>query len=255
MTHHSSRIFSYNSHQSDDTFPFNYNTHKKYHRDCREHMNYIHTHDETYHVTSDSSSKHYRVSHKKSSNKSDKSDKSNLYPKHKKSYDHNHSKHKNLDTKSNLSPIVDNPVLYYKFNPVSMILSTLDNYLINKNNNYEIRFSTGMLEGTGISINESGNILLFQEEGSYRFEISAEAVLFSDVNATLVYHSDDFSSDIIPFATSSIPKDVNNKLQLRGLPTILPLGKNQTITVKIVPDPDESIVLMSGAKLLIHKVA
>lgn len=141
-----------------------------------------------------------------------------------------------------------------KFTPVSIILSTQENILLNTENNYEIRFSTGMLEGSGLSINETGNIITFIQEGSYRFEISGEAVLFSDVEVNLVYHSDKFTSDILPFSIAKIPKD-DGKLQLRGIPTILPLQKGQTIVAKLIPTPDESIILMGGTRLLIHKVA
>lgn len=140
------------------------------------------------------------------------------------------------------------------FHAVSIILSTHDNLVLNKENGYEIKFSTGMLEGTGISINETGNTITFNEDGSYRFEICGDAALFSDVNVNLVYDSDKFPPDIKEFSFVKIPKD-EGKLQLRGIPTILPLQKNQTIIPKLVPTPDESIVLIGGTRLLVHRVA
>lgn len=140
------------------------------------------------------------------------------------------------------------------FHPVSIILSTQDNIVLNKENGYEIRFSTGMLEGKGISINETGNAITFQDDGSYRFEICGEAALFSDVDVSLTYDSDKFLPDIQQFSTVKIPKD-EGKLQLRGIPTILPLQKNQIIIPKLIPTPDESIVLIGGTRLLIHRVA
>lgn len=140
------------------------------------------------------------------------------------------------------------------FRPVSIILSTQDNLLLNKENGYEIRFSTGMLEGKGISINETGNAITFQDDGSYRFEICGEAALFSDVDVSLTYDSDKFLPDIQQFSTVKIPKD-EGKLQLRGIPTILPLQKNQIIVPKLIPIPDESILLIGGTRLLIHRVA
>jgi hypothetical protein len=140
------------------------------------------------------------------------------------------------------------------FSPVSIILSTQENLLLNNENNYEISFNTGMLEGNGISINETGNVITFKDDGSYRFEISGEAILFSDVDVSLTYYSDKFATDVQPFSISKIPKN-ESKLQLRGIPTILPLQKNQTIVTKLIPTPDESIVLMGGTRLLIHKVA
>lgn len=140
------------------------------------------------------------------------------------------------------------------YHPVSLILSTQDNLVLNKENGYEIRFSTGMLEGSGISINETGNIITFEEEGSYRFEICGDASLFSDVDVDLLFDSDKFSLDIKPFSSIKIPKD-EGKLQLRGIPTILPLQKGQTIVPRLFPTPDESIVLFGGTRLLIHRVA
>lgn len=139
-------------------------------------------------------------------------------------------------------------------NLVSIILSTQTNLLLNKENTYDIRFSTGILEGTGITISENGNAITFENEGSYRFEICGEAALFSDVDVKLIYSSAEFTEDVKPFSEISIPKE-EGKLVLRGIPTILPLQKCQTIIPKLVPTPDESIVLLSGTRLLIHKVA
>lgn len=140
------------------------------------------------------------------------------------------------------------------FNAVSIILSTQNNLLLNKENKYEVRFNTGVLEGSGISINETGNIITFAEEGSYRFEICGEAALFSDVDTMLVYESDQFPPEITSFSKTKIPK-VETTLQLRGIPTILPIQKGQTIITKLVPTPDESIMLIAGTRLLIHRVA
>jgi len=140
------------------------------------------------------------------------------------------------------------------FIPVSIILSINNNQLLNKDNSYNIRFNTGMLEGSGITISETGNIITFQDEGSYRFEISGEASLFSDVDVKLVYFNNKFPDDIKPFSETIIPKNEGN-LQLRGIPTILPLQKGQTIMAKLIPTPDESIILLAGTRLIIHRVA
>lgn len=139
-------------------------------------------------------------------------------------------------------------------NMVSIILSIQNNLLLNKENSYTIRFNTGILEGNGISINEQGNTISFDKEGSYRFEISGEGSLFSDVSVKLSYSSPQFTPDIIPFSEISVPKE-ETKLILRGIPTILPIQKGQKITPQLKPTPDESIVLLSGTRLLIHKVA
>jgi hypothetical protein len=165
-----------------------------------------------------------------------------------------HSKKKSNETKNNSVTSTTTESKFSEFIPVSMILSINDNLLLNKDNSYDIRFNTGMLEGHGIYINETGNIITFQDEGSYRFEISGEAVLFSDVDVKLIYFSDKFPDDIRSFSETRIPKD-EGKLQLRGIPTILPLQKGQTIVTKLIPTPDESIILLAGTRLLIHRVA
>ena len=148
---------------------------------------------------------------------------------------------------------IDKPSIY-KFKPISFILSTNDNLLLNKDTSYSVRFSTGILEGEGVCINETGDMLTFQDNGSYRFEICGEAVLFSDVDVKLVYFNESFTEDIRSFSEINIPKN-EGKLYLRGIPTILPLQRNQSITIKLIPEPDESIILLGGTRLLIHRVA
>lgn len=147
-----------------------------------------------------------------------------------------------------------NDSLKSKFKPSSLIISTTNRLLLNDDNNYTITFNNGMLDGDCITINEMGDIITFNEEGSYLFYISGEALAFSDVNVKLIYYSDKFTQDISSFTNLSIPKE-NNKLYLRGIPTILPLSKNQTLRIKLVPNPSESIILFEDTRLLIYRVA
>jgi hypothetical protein len=149
---------------------------------------------------------------------------------------------------------VKHGVVVTNFSPVSIILRTGDNMILNKTNSHNISFTNGILEGSGISINEGGNIITFQTEGSYRFEICGEASLYSDVDVKLIYFSENFPEDIKSFSETKIPRN-EGKLYLRGIPTILPLQKNQTIVVKLITTPEESIVLLAGTRLLIHRVA
>jgi hypothetical protein len=167
--------------------------------------------------------------------------------------------HKHLTTQSSTTSkhdISPKPVSNISpgFHAVSIILSTENNLLLNSDNTYDIRFNTGMVEGNGISINETGNIITFTEDGSYRFEISGEATLFSDVDVKLIYFNENFTEEIKSFNETAIPKD-EGKLQLRGIPTILPIQKNQSIIARLLPTPDETIILFAGARLLIHRVA
>jgi hypothetical protein len=141
-----------------------------------------------------------------------------------------------------------------KYTPVSIILSTQSNTLLNKDTPHSIRFSTGIIEGAGISIDNNGNEITFQDEGSYRFEMCGDGAPFSDVDVKLIFHSDSFSEEVRPFSEIMVPKD-EGKLQLRGLATILPIQKNQKISPRLIAIPDESIVLMGNTRLLIHRVA
>ena len=63
-----------------------------------------------------------------------------------------------------------------------------------------------------------------------------------------------FVDDIKLFSETKIPRNEGN-LQLRGISTILPIENRQTVIVKIVPETDESIMLLGGTRLLIYKVA
>lgn len=138
--------------------------------------------------------------------------------------------------------------------PVSIILSTQSNLLLSKDSTHDICFSTGMIEGPGITINDNGNEITFKDEGSYRFEICGDGAPFSDVDIKLIFYSESFNDDIRPFSEIPVPKD-EGKLLLRGLATILPIHKNQKISPRLVAIPDESIVLTANTRLLIHRVA
>ena len=142
-----------------------------------------------------------------------------------------------------------------KFVPVSGILSIQNNYLLSKDNGYKIKFNTGMLEGKGISIDETGIIITFSNEGSYRFELCGNGVVFSsDVEVKLIYESESFTDDIKMFTETDILKN-ENKLLIQGISTILPIRENQSITIKLQAIPDEKIILNAGTRLLIYRVA
>lgn len=163
---------------------------------------------------------------------------------------HNDSKSisENSTSSTEIKPVTANSKM------VSIILSTQNSILLNEEKSYDIRFSTGVLEGSGITINEAGNVIGFDNEGSYRFEICGEAAVFSDVDVKLIYSSEDFAEDIKPFSEITIPKE-EGKLILRGIPTILPLHKGQKIIPRLIPTPKESIIVHAGTRLLIHRVA
>ena len=169
-------------------------------------------------------------------------------------WDINSKSHKSTPKSSSQKPVPKSSSKNIGFSPVSIILSTQSNLILNNENNYNISFSTGILEGSGISINTDGNEISFSEQGSYRFEICGEGAPFTDVDVSLIFFSDLFSSDVKPFSEISVPKD-DGKLQLRGLATILPIQPGQKIYPRLQSFPDESIVLLSNTRLIIHRVA
>lgn len=136
----------------------------------------------------------------------------------------------------------------------SLILAGQDNYVLSADNSYVVRFTTGMNEGEGIIINDLGNVISFLEAGSYRFEMCGQAIAYSETDVELVYYSDMFTADMEPFTKFKIPR-TENKLSLTGLPTILPINRGQKVNVKLIPEAQDSIVLLSGYRLLIYKVA
>lgn len=136
----------------------------------------------------------------------------------------------------------------------SLILSTTQNSILTAENNYIVRFGTGIAEGGGIEADELGTTISFLEDGSYRFEIGGDAAPFSDVDVDLVFESELFTDDLKPFTVTHVPKD-EGKLQLRGLSTILPLQAGDKVTVRLVPSRPENIALLAHTRLLIYRVA
>ncbi len=159
-----------------------------------------------------------------------------------------------INTSKRVDKNLDKDNKVYGFNPVSVILSLQNNHQLTEENSYIIKFNIGILEGHGIEINDIGTIITFRDAGSYRFEIQGEAIMNSDVEVNLIYEGNNFTSDILHFCTTKVPK-IGNKLQLRGLATMLPIQKNQKIVAKLIPSQKDSIIVMEGTRLLIHRVA
>lgn len=139
-----------------------------------------------------------------------------------------------------------------KFHAVSMILAVGSDITLDKNRT--LKFSNGMVEGKGISINSNGDVITFEEEGSYRFEISGEGIVYSDTDVKLIYKSDDFPSEIEMFSEITIPRE-GSKLILRGISTMLPMKSGQKVVVRIVPEQETNVIIFGRTRLLIHRVA
>jgi hypothetical protein len=140
------------------------------------------------------------------------------------------------------------------FTAGSMILSLENDMKLTGENGYQLAFNTGMVEGSVISINEKGDTISFADEGSYRFELCGDGVGQTDVTTMLVYESTKFTEEMKPFTNVKLIK-LANKLNMNGVSTILPVLDGQTITIKIVPSTDDTIIISAGTRLLIHRVA
>jgi hypothetical protein len=137
------------------------------------------------------------------------------------------------------------------FQPVSLSLKTLEDFILNADNNYTIKFNTGMVEGTGIAITD-GNHIVFENAGSYHFEILGTAVPYTSVGLTLVYG--DVPDDIKIFSEVPLPKD-DGAVRLELGRTTIPVDKDQRISLRIVPDQPETITLSAGCRLFVFRVA
>lgn len=155
---------------------------------------------------------------------------------------------KSTVTKREESPI---SIKNNNFRPSSIILTTLVNSELTAETSYQIKFNTGIVEGYGLSVNDSGDQLTFMESGSYYFQICGEAIPYTNVGLTLVYQGN-FSDNIKPFSEIAIPREEKT---FCSTPTLLPIDTNQTLIVKLVPDAPETILLMAGFRLIIYKVA
>ena len=167
------------------------------------------------------------------------------------------SKNSSDKTNSNKHPDKDNSKDITKsvtFSPVAAILSTTSNQLLSSNTEYNISFNTGMVEGTGICINNIGDCLTFDNSGSYRFELTAEVIPYADTNLSVVFYSSSFSADIAFFGSIDLPKK-EGKYKIKNISTILPINSFQTVNVRIISPSSQSIILLANTRLLIHRVA
>lgn len=140
------------------------------------------------------------------------------------------------------------------FTPVASILSTTINQILSMTNNYVISFGTGMVEGSGITINDEGDTLIFNNSGSYRFELSAEVVPYSNTRVSVHFDSSEFTKDIEVFSNIDLPEK-QGKYKIKNISTLLPINSHQKLRVKIVSPSNESLILLSNARLLIYRVA
>lgn len=136
------------------------------------------------------------------------------------------------------------------FVPASIILTSENKLILTPENNF-IKFTAGMIGGTSMSVDETGNNIIFNQAGSYRFEfISSDAIPISDVDITLKYNSPDFTDNIKCFTDINL---INYKFD--NAITILPIDRRQKVSITIVAQPAETVIIPANAKLIIYRVA
>lgn len=138
--------------------------------------------------------------------------------------------------------------------PAAVTLSVLDNVILNEEQGYDIKFTSGMMEGFGLEVQANGRDVLVRVSGSYRFEVCGTASAFSDVDAKLIFFSPSISDDIRPF-TETVLSHTDSGYNLRGISTILPLEAEQVLSTRLIPNTSESVIVHSGFRLMIHRVA
>ena len=141
------------------------------------------------------------------------------------------------------------------FNHISIILTTNDDYVTNTETSYKLRFSNGILDGKGIDIGKSGDTITFASAGSYKFELSGESLAFTDPGSVYFkIYSTDFNDEIGSFGEIKVPQQ-GNTLLLHGLSTLLPIKTGQQISLHLIPEVHDSIVVKANTRLIIHRVA
>jgi hypothetical protein len=146
-------------------------------------------------------------------------------------------------------PVENQPANYQ---PSALILTTLDNISINPENQYKVRFQTGFIDGDIIA-NDNGQELIFENKGTYRFELVGIAVPRSEADITLIYDSPQFDEELESLANTLLP--YRSGQVAFNTTTVLPIEANQSISVRLVCEADETALLLSHTRLIIHRIA
>jgi hypothetical protein len=140
------------------------------------------------------------------------------------------------------------------YTPVAATLVVTTNLMLNHEQGYDIKFSAGMMEGCGLVVSDDGSHVTVTRAGSYRCEVCGSAVSFSDVGARLLFFSDTMSEEMQVFAETAIT-GIEGTYGLRGISTILSFEADQVLRVRLLPDQPETIMVHSGFRWMIHRVA
>lgn len=142
------------------------------------------------------------------------------------------------------------------FNHVSLILLNNVDRILTHDTGYEVMFNSGILEGTGLSVNKRGSHIKFNHDGSYVFELLGDVI--EDVpegEIKLVFCCDNFQDETKQFSETILHRKFDSFLSLNNSKTILPINKGQIVSVKIIPSNHEPIALLKGSKFLVYRIA
>jgi hypothetical protein len=113
-----------------------------------------------------------------------------------------------------------------------------------------------------LQINPAGNTLTFVHEGSYRFDFYGEIDNPLGVDVELVYHSLNQSksqstliaSSDMDLLTRLVLPSMRRNIWVQGLATIIPIHRGQQYKIQLVPRNKETLVLLSGARVIVTRV-
>lgn len=132
----------------------------------------------------------------------------------------------------------------------NQVCTTIGNIMINKDNKYALNFSEGMSSGNKISINKNGDKIHFKKAGTYKFDLNGTAVPKNEVKLEIIFHSNLFTKDMRSFTHIPLHKTGDNFTF--SVSTCFPICKGQIVSIHLIPDVYEDIILLDRTRLTIQ---
>lgn len=143
------------------------------------------------------------------------------------------------------------------FRPAALIVQTNNSRILTMGEN--ICFSIGMVDNDLtplITVNESGTVFTFVDDGVYRFEMDGVITSIDSDCITLSIVSEEFRSELHAFTKSIL---YNLKLQTQSgmhISTMLPIVPKQKITFQFEGNnTNNKVILHQNSRLQIYRIA
>ena len=139
------------------------------------------------------------------------------------------------------------------FVPTCTIVSTVSDIELSAENNYEVRFSSGMIDGAPMIIDEDGKTITVTSSGSYKFDFNGQVIPYSDVEVQLKFEVRSevpLPEGLSRFTTFDIPAGEHVALS-----TIIPLKEKNTISLRLLPSTPEKLRLRENTRLVVYRIA